>query len=250
LSDLFPDDTPEAERRDTAKLKAVLLLCATIAFVVSPLVLEPFTGFNPEQLPNPIAQPPLQPAGYAFSIWGVIYLWLLGMAGYGLVKRDTASDWDKGRWPLLLSITVGAGWISVALVSPVMATILIWVMLIGAVLALWQAPTRDRGWLALPLGLYAGWLTAASCVALATVVMGYNILSPMLASWVCLALALVIAVPLSRRFAVPTYPLAIGWALIGVTVQNASLYPALAAGAALGTLGMGWLVAQALRTRA
>jgi hypothetical protein len=57
-----------------------------------------------------------------------------------------------------------------------MSTILIWVMLIGALLALRAAHrTRDWPWLALPIGLYAGWLTAASCVALATVAAGYGL---------------------------------------------------------------------------
>jgi hypothetical protein len=242
LSEFLPDQTPEEARQDSAKFKAILILCATTAFVVSPFLLDPFTGFNPDQLPNPIAQPPIQPAGYAFSIWGVIYLWILAMALFGLVKRDTAADWDRGRWPLLVSLAVGASWIAVALSAPVMATVLIWVMLIGAIWALWRVPQRDRAWLALPLGLYAGWLTAASCVALATILIGYNILSPMAASWAALALALAIAIPLARRFATLTYPLAIAWALIGVAVQNASFYPALALAAAAGATGMAWLM--------
>ena len=40
--------------------------------------------------------------------------------------------------------------------TPVIATVLIWVMLAGALWALIRAPTRDRAWNALPVGLYAG----------------------------------------------------------------------------------------------
>jgi len=250
LPDFLPDQTPEEARQDGAKLRAILIVCASMAFVVSPFLLDPFTGFNPEQLPNPIEQPPLQPAGYAFSIWGVIYLWILAMAGFGLVKRDTARDWDKGRWPLLASLAVGASWIAVALAAPVMATVLIWVMLVGAVWALWLAPSRDRGWHALPVGLYAGWLTAASCVALATIVMGYDILSPLAASWACLVLALVIAVPVAGKVKVLTYPLAISWALAGVVVQNLGLYPALAGAAGIAALGMAGLAVWSWRQAA
>ena len=36
------------------------------------------------------------------------------------------------RWPLIVSLVVGTPWISVAQMSPVLATIMIWVMLIGA----------------------------------------------------------------------------------------------------------------------
>lgn len=249
MSDFLPDQTPEENRQDTAKFKAVLILCAVTAFVIAPFLTEPFTGFAPELLPNPIEQPPIQPAGYAFSIWGVIYLWLVAHAGFGMVRRDTAADWDAGRWPLFVSIAVGASWIAVALVAPVMATVLIWVMLIGAVWALLRVPTRDQGWNALPLGLYAGWLTAASCVALATVLMGHNTLSPMVASLGGLILALLIAVAVTRKAVVLTYPLAVGWALVGVVVANLGTAPVLAGLAALGAALMFWLTLRCYQVR-
>jgi hypothetical protein len=243
LTDLERPDDP----KDTAKLKAVLLVVATVAFVVTPLLTQPFTGFDPAQLPVPVEEPPIQPAGYAFSIWGVIYLWLLGSAGYGLFKRDIAADWDAGRWGLIVSIAIGASWIAIALRDPVIATALIWVMLIGALWALVRAPLRDRAWNALPVGLYAGWLTAASCVALGTVAMGYGLASPIVISWAGLALALAIAVPLTLRLRVPTYPIAVGWALIGVVVANATTLPALAIAAGLGAAALLWLAFTQLR---
>ncbi|MHA7887004.1 hypothetical protein [Roseicyclus sp.] len=237
MTDLEQPDDP----KDTAKLKAVLLVVATVAFVVTPLITQPFTGFDPAQLPVPVDDPPIQPEGYAFSIWGVIYLWLLGSAGYGLFRRDTAQDWDAGRWGLIVSIAIGASWISIALRDPVIATLLIWLMLIGALWALVRAPKRDRAWNALPVGLYAGWLTAASCVALGTVAMGYGLASPAVISWAGLALALAIALPLTRHLRVPTYPIAVGWALLGVVVANAATLPVFAAAAGLGAAVLLWL---------
>lgn len=237
MTDLEQPDDP----KDTAKLKAVLLVVATVAFVVTPLITQPFTGFDPAQLPVPVDDPPIQPEGYAFSIWGVIYLWLLGSAGYGLFRRDTAQDWDAGRWGLIVSIAIGASWISIALRDPVIATLLIWLMLIGALWALVRAPKRDRAWNALPVGLYAGWLTAASCVALGTVVMGYGLASPAVISWAGLALALAIALPLTRHLRVPTYPIAVGWALVGVVVANAATLPVFATAAGLGAAVLLWL---------
>jgi hypothetical protein len=237
-----PDDP-----KDTPRLKAVLVAVATVAFVVSPLLTQPFTGFPPELLPVPVDQPPIQPAGYAFSIWGVIYLWLLAAAGYGLIKRDTAPDWDAGRWGLLVSVALGASWIGVALTAPVTATLFIWIMLGGALWALLRAPARDRAWNALPLGLYAGWLTAASCVALGTVAMGHGLGGETALSWAGLALALAIAVPLTLRLRVPTYPIAVAWALIGIVAANATTAPALAGAAAGGAAGLLWLALKQAR---
>ncbi|MBF9047661.1 hypothetical protein LSUCC0031_11100 [Rhodobacterales bacterium LSUCC0031] len=216
----MPDLEHPDDPRDGAKLKAVLVLVATIAFVLSPLLSQPFTGFDPAQMPIQVDDPPIQPAGYAFAIWGVIYLWLLASAGFGLIRRDTAPDWDRARWPLFASLAIGAGWIAVALSAPVMATILIWAMLIGAVLALLHGTNQDRAWFALPLGLYAGWLTAASCVALGTVAMGYGLGSQTSLSWIMLLAALGIALPLALRLRVASYPIAVAWALIGIVAAN------------------------------
>lgn len=241
-----PENTDDP--RDTARMKAVFVVIAALAFFVSPLFNEPFTGFAPGQMPVDVPNPPVTPAGYAFAIWGVIYLWLLASAGFGLVRRDAAPDWDAMRWPLFLSLAVGAAWIPIALTSPVMATILIWVMCLGAVWALMRAPVRDQWWAALPLGLYAGWLTAASSVATSTVVMGYGLMGPMAASWAGLVLALLIALPLALRLRAPTYAFAAGWAAVGIAVANwPALYAFAAIAGAVLLLGLSLRQVQAMR---
>jgi len=110
-----------------------------------------------------------------------------------------------------------------------------------------RAPARDRAWNALPVGLYAGWLTAASCVALGTVAMGYGLASPVAISWAGLALALALALPLTLRLRVPTYPIAVAWALLGVVVENAATLPVLTTTAALGAAGLLWLGVRQMR---
>lgn len=231
-----PDDP-----NDTARLKAVLVVVAAIAFAASPFFAQPFTGFDPAQFAVPVDNPPIQPSGYAFSIWGVIYLWLLASAGYGLVKRDIDKGWDATRWPLFISLAIGASWIAVALRMPGAATLLIFIMLAGAALALMRAPGKDAPWCALPIGLYAGWLTAAATVALATIVMGAGLLPPMTASWAGLALATALAVAISGRTTAITYPIGVAWALIGVAVANLSTAPIFAAAAAAAALTMGYV---------
>ena len=232
----MPDLPHQNATQDTARLKAVLVLVAAMAFALSPFLAQPFTGFDPAQMPIAVDDPPIQPEGYAFAIWGVIYVWLLALAGFGLIRRDTATDWDDGRWPLIASLTIGASWIAVALAAPVTATVLIWAMLGGAVWALARAPRRDRAWHALPLGLYAGWLTAASCVASGTVAMGYGLGGQVTLSWVMLVVALVLSVTLTLRLRVITYPIAVAWALVGITVANGLSVFGLAAG--LGALAL------------
>ena len=117
-------------------LWAWVLLAATLAFVSSPLLVPGFGGYEPGQFPVPQTQPPVQPAGYAFAIWGPIYLWLAVSAIFGAWKRRQAVDWAPMRPALALSVGIGAAWLPVAMESPLAATLLIWVMLATA-LAPW-----------------------------------------------------------------------------------------------------------------
>ncbi|MFN3145882.1 MAG: hypothetical protein ACE368_11820 [Paracoccaceae bacterium] len=208
--------------RDTARMKAVLVLAATLAFVMAPFASDSFGGFEPSLFPVPQDDPPVQPAGYAFSIWGVIYIWLIAHAGYGLFLRSDDPAWDATRWPMIVSLVVGAPWIAVAGMNALAATAMIWVMLGGAVLALMRAAGHgDRWWLAAPIGLYAGWLTAASCVSVGLVGAGWGIVLGALGwAWVALVLALVLALAVLRRTAVPEYGAAVIWALVAVAVAN------------------------------
>lgn len=203
------------------RLKAVLTLLAAVAFLLSPLLSSGFNGFSPGQFPIPQIDPPVQPAGYAFSIWGLIYLALIAGAVFGVIKRANHPDWDAARWPLIASLVVGAAWIPVANRSVLVATILIWIMLVTAVVALIAAGKGDRPWLRSPIALYAGWLTAASSVALGLVLAGYGWVGGTTAAVLCISLALVIAVTVQVvRSDTPEYSVAIIWALIGVVVSN------------------------------
>jgi hypothetical protein len=231
------------------RMKAILTLTAALAFALSPLVSDGFNGFRPDQFPIPQIDPPGQPAGYAFAIWGLIYLWLVAGALFGLLRRDVAPGWDRARWPLIASLVIGAAWIPVAQVSPFWATVLIWTMLLSAVWALLVAGGEDRAWLRTPIALYAGWLTAASCVALALMLAGHGIMGAQAAALAMIALALVIALIVLRlRPDTPEYAGAVIWALVGIVVANAS--PPNLPVLALAGAGIAALAVSALRGRA
>ncbi len=222
------------------RMKAILTFTAALAFALSPLVSTGFAGFSPDQFPVPQTDPPIQPAGWAFSIWLLIYVWLVAGTGFGLLKRAEDEGWDRTRWPLFASLTLGAAWIPVANVSPEWATVLIWLMLATAAWALIRTPRRDPVWLAAPLGLYAGWLTAASCVATAVLATGYGAtpVVPIHAGFLLLALGLGLGL-LRLRPATPSYAAGLAWALIGILAAN--LFPPLWGMIVLATAGIALL---------
>ncbi|MCV3272598.1 tryptophan-rich sensory protein [Roseobacter sinensis] len=222
------------------RLLAALTAALTLSFAASPLLVPDFGGFEPDQFPVPQVAPPVQPAGYAFAIWGVIYLWLIVGMGFGLLRRAQDPRWQAMRAPLCVSLAVGTSWLPVAVQSPVWAAVLIWVMLLSALLALYRAPEADRIWAAYPIGLYAGWLSAASCVALGLVSAGYGYLDAQAAALIFVFIALVLASAVQSSLRrTPTYALAVIWALVAVVVQNRAgdqLIAALAAGGAAALL--------------
>ncbi|MGC8203462.1 hypothetical protein ACP2AV_12235 [Aliiroseovarius sp. PTFE2010] len=228
-------------------MKAILLFVAALSFAAAPFMTTGFDGFDPTRYPIPQYDPPVQPAGYAFSIWGIIYVWLVIHAGFSLFKRDVDRDWDAPRWWLFASLTVGTSWLSVATFSPFWATVLIWFMLITALVALFRAPVRDPWLGAAPLALYAGWLSAASLVSVGMLGAGYGVLFGQI-GWAYASIVAASTIAICVQLALgraPLYGAGVVWGLIAIAVQNgaeqisvtviALLGAALVAAAALGT---------------
>jgi hypothetical protein len=203
--------------------KALILLVTTLAFGVAPFVTPPFTGYDPAMFPVYVVRPSIQPAGYAFAIWSVIYLWLIAHAVYGLWKRPDSAAWDAVRVPLALAVAVGAVWLWIAGQSAIWGTVTIWIMAGAAIMAFLRAdPAVDRWMLSGPTAIFAGWLSAASAVSTGVLIAGYGWLSDTAAAAAMLALVLAIAVSVQmRRTAMPVYGLTVIWALAGVIAANA-----------------------------
>lgn len=204
------------------KRNALILLIATLAFGIAPFVTPPFTGYDPSLFPVRIERPSIQPAGYAFAIWSVIYLWLIAHAVFGLWKRAENPAWDAVRLPLTVAVLVGAVWLSIAGQSAIWGTVTIWIMAVAAIAAFLRAdPQVDRWMLSGPTAIFAGWLSAAAAVSTGVLIAGYGWLTDTQSAAAMLAVVLVIAVTVQmRRPAMSVYGLTVIWALIGVVVVN------------------------------
>jgi hypothetical protein len=229
----------EPDRMDNMReshAAAAILLLATIAFGIAPFVTPPFTGYDPDMFPVRIERPSIQPAGYAFSIWSVIYLWLIAHAVFGLWKRADDPAWARVRWPLSVAVAVGSVWLSIAGQSAIWGTVTIWIMAAAAIIAFLRAdPDVDRWMLSGPTAIFAGWLSAAAAVSTGVLIAGYGWLGDTGSAVAMLALVLAIAVTVQmRRPAMPVYGLTVIWALVGVIVANAEANLTVAVLAALG----------------
>ena len=219
------------------QVSALLTLILSLTFAIAPALSDPFSGFREDQLPFPQIDPPVQPAGYAFAIWGLIYVWLVVSAAYGLWKRPHDSDWNRARLPLIISLAVGTPWLAIANTSALWATFLIFVMAEGAIAALLRAPRRDIWWFRVPVGIYAGWLTAAAFVSLGSTAAGYGFLTgPVGWAYICISGALVVTTLVLRRAASPAYGVTVIWALFAIVVGNGTARIDISILAALGAV--------------
>jgi hypothetical protein len=206
-----------------------LLLVLSVAFPLSGYLI-PFDGYDGTQVPFPQDDPPVQPAGWAFSVWLVIYVGLFASAAFGLLRRRDDADWNRARVPLALSLGLGTPWVAIANWSAIWATVVIFGMLGTAVWALLVAPRKDRWWLRAPIALYAGWLTAATFVSLGSTLAGWGLGSPLVLAFVCIALALLAGVAvLARKPEAPEYALTLAWALFGIAMKNGLELPGVTA---------------------
>ena len=232
------------------KARAALLLLVTLAFGAAPFLTPPFRGYDPALFPVQIDRPSVQPAGYAFAIWSVIYLWLITHAVTSLWKRAENPVWDRTRLPLVAAIALGSAWLSIAPVAPIVATVTILIMAGTAITAFLRADTEtDRWLLSAPIAILAGWLSAAAAVSTGVVIAGYGLLSDTAAALVMIATTLALSIAVQRRKPrMPVYGLTVIWALAGIVVANAGLNPAAAIAAGLGIAAMALTLRATLRS--
>lgn len=171
----------------------------------------------------------LEVAGYAFSIWSVIYLGLAAYAVRRLVRPsgeiEAALDWP------LAAAALGCGlWIVAAALDQGWGSVLVIVAsAAAAILGLTRLTRtkhvfdwRERLTAVWPIALLAGWLTIASAVNLLTVLTAEGVIAPgaeapAVAGIVIAALAAV-AVLLADR--IGSYAVPVIWGLVGAFVAE------------------------------
>ena len=185
----------------------------------------------------------LKVAGYAFAIWGLIYLGLLVYAVRQVLPQTGESLLiHRFGWPSA-AVMAGIGlWIVAAALDAEMATIVLIfgslaVLLVpllqnaGAIRAL---PVRDRDrWMVVwPVGLLAGWLTVAAPLNLITVATGNGdlplVLSPTVWAMAAIAVTAVIALAVTQRVRTVAYAIPVAWGFLGAFVAEQPRNPPLA----------------------
>ena len=185
----------------------------------------------------------LRVAGYAFSIWGLIYAGILAYAVRQALRQTGESLLiHRFGWPSVAAF-LGIGWwvVAAAFDREAATVVLIFASLIVLLLPLLHnadairalgRTERDRWLVVWPLALLAGWLTVAAPLNLLTVATGNGALPTMLSPtlWATLAIVVVVLVGLgvTLRLRMLAYALPIAWGLLGAFVAEQERNPPLA----------------------
>ncbi len=177
------------------------------------------------------------PAGYVFSIWGLIYLGLIAFALYQLLPAQRENPLLKEIAPAYwLGSLANAAWIllwhyeyfplTLAAMLILLATLLyIYVHISKARMSL----DRNQKWfLQLPFSIYLGWISVATIANVSQVLFsaGWNVWGISATAWtaIMLGVAAFLGLMMQLRENDSAYVLVQIWAFIGIATKHADTH--------------------------
>lgn len=222
------------------KTRRLAVLAAAVFAVVVPLLQNLMNlGLSQAQFAAD-GDSTLRVAGFAFSIWGLIYAGILAYAVRQVLPNTGESTLiNRMGWPSFVAFFGIGLWIIMAAMDLKVASVVVIFASLLAVLVplLGLSRTiratalmhRDRMLLIWPLAALAGWLTVASPLNLITTATALDALPQALSptGWAIAAIVAVSVVGLAVSWALRTlaYPLPVAWGLIGAFVAEQQRQP-------------------------
>ena len=232
--------------------RLIVLACAVFAVVVAQAQMLMGWGQTPAEF-SADSDATLRVAGYAFSIWGLIYVAILAYAVRQALRQTGESLLiHRFGWPSAAAFLAIGWWVVAAafdwetatvvlIFAPLVALLVPLIQNAGTIRALGRTE-RDRWLVVWPLALLAGWLAVAAPLNLLTVLTGNEALPTVLSptAWAILAMVVValVALGVTQGLRTLAFALPVAWGLLGAFVaeqeRNAPLaYVALAAAVAV-----------------
>jgi hypothetical protein len=218
---------------------------AAFVLVVVLNVLANAIPINGQTMPEISAKYPslFTPAGFTFSIWGVIYLALLLFVVYQALPSQRNNETIAGISRLFqVNCVANASWIVVWHYDLLTVSLLIMLILLVTLILIYRAlldtvkhaSIPQRLLLHVPFSLYTGWIVVATIANISIVQTGndWDNIGLTAVSWTLLKLALAGAVGAAvvLRYSDVVFVLVVAWAAYGISVMQ-SATPAVSGGA-------------------
>jgi hypothetical protein len=175
----------------------------------------------------------ITPAGYVFSIWGVIYV-LLGIfvVFQALPSQKTKGYQERIGWLFILSSLLNIAWLFLWQFEYLSLSVVLMFLLLATLIAIYlrlnigesAVPLREKLAVHLPFSVYLGWITIASIanVSVTLVSVGWDGFGISQETWailiIIIALLITLLVLATRKDV--AYGLVVIWALLGIAVKQ------------------------------
>lgn len=195
----------------------------------------------------------LRVEGYAFSIWGLIYLGLVAYAvRQALAGADPSGLRGRLAWPSVAALigiglwivvaAMGLQWVSVGVIFASLLVLLLPLFANAGRIRATGAFSAERALIVWPLAALAGWLTVAAPLNLVSAATALAVIpaGPASTGWALLAAGGATALALFGAWRLRTlaYPMPVAWGLIGVFVAEQSRNPTLGFAALVFAIGL------------
>lgn len=171
------------------------------------------------------------PAGYAFSIWGLIYLSFITYAICQLLPWQKSDRlYDKLSIPFVLVNMLSMLWIRMFSQNHIGTSvgIITAILLLGGVMFGYAKEgylyEGNKFWITIPFSLFLGWISVASIANVSLLLISLRWRGGSLgeATWtsVMISAAFLLAVVISISFKDFLYPLVVAWACIAIWVSS------------------------------
>ncbi len=213
---------------------------ATLAAILGSIAINtlsnffPLNGLNIGKLSNTLfASVQIIPANYAFAIWGLIYLGLIGFGIYQLqpTQRQNPSL-QQGGYLLVLASVAQCAWIYLFLARLFPLSVIAMLAILWSLIGMYKrlgigaqrVSRQDRWLIQIPISIYLGWITVATVVNVAIALYSLNWngwgIAPAIWTVIMMLVSAAIAafVALHRRDT--AYTLVIVWALVAIAIRH------------------------------
>ena len=170
----------------------------------------------------------ITPAGYAFSIWSLIYLGLIAFSIYQALPK-TAKRFTNLRTVYILNCAANCAWLYLWHYEQITASVAVMLIILATLvfinLQLLKSESTAELWLArVPFNIYFGWITIATIlnITIALVYLGVRTSDSLTTILGCILLvaATMFGVIMQIRFANVAYPLTIAWAVTAIAIKQ------------------------------
>jgi hypothetical protein len=219
------------------------LLFAGVIAVNALANILPINGYNTGQVsafyPNAFV-----PAGFTFSIWGIIYLLLfsytIGFTYYTLKQEQSPKAFafiERINIYFLLTCVFNMSWILAWHYLQIELSVVIMLLFLITLIQLFlksttmanALTTTQKFILQTPFIVYLGWISVATIANFTALLVAYKwiplSIAPAYWSAAMILIAILLAVLMLKKFQAIAFALVVAWALWGIKANQGSVYP-------------------------